>query len=58
MEDIHQKLAQVKSRSKDQQEQCKLRHITKRRVAANQERKHRAVGVGMCEPWKNSCDHW
>lgn len=35
LEDIHQKLGQVKARDKNQQEQSKLRRITKRSFAVN-----------------------
>lgn len=57
LDDIHQKLDQVKSRDKNQQEQSKLRHITKRRFAVNQKGEHGEVGVGRREYWTDSCDH-
>lgn len=53
LEDIHQKLDQVKARNKHQEKQCKLRHRTERSAAENQEKKHGAIGVDRCELWPN-----
>lgn len=53
LEDIYQKLDQVKARNKHQEKQCKLRRRTERRAAENQEKKHGAIGMDRCERWLN-----